>query len=59
MAEKSSNLHTVKSKWDKLATLILKREDKYKSWMGEVKEEAFEANVNREDEIERKGKVHS
>ena len=41
-----------------MATLILKREDKYKSWKGEVKEEAFEANVNREEEIERKGKVH-
>ena len=57
MAEKSTKLHTVRSKYDELETLILKREDKYKSWMGEVKEEAFEANVNRE-EIERKGKVH-
>ena len=58
MAEKSTKLHTVRSKYDKLETLILKREDKYKSWKGEVKEEAFEANVNREEEIERKGKVH-
>ena len=49
---------TLWAKSDELATLIMKREDKYKSWMGEVKEEAFEANVNRE-EIERKGKVHS
>ena len=59
VAEKLSKFHTVWSKSDKLATLILKREDKYKSWKGEVKEEAFEANVNREEEIERKGKVHS
>ena len=48
----------MKSKYVELATLFLKREDKYKSWMGEVKEEAFEANVNREEKIERKGKVH-